>query len=210
MQMLNRSAISRLVKRVCHINFTAILLAAGQASRFGSAKQLAVVGGQTLLNRIIEQYRQSNIDSLLVVLGAHYQTIADSIPADVQIEFCQHWQLGMSQSIKSGLSNLSKDTTHVIIGLADQINLKCDHVEKLIALSEANPKHIIAAKYNAVLGSPAIFPRCYFSDLEKLEGDKGARAILQQNSDSIVSFDCPDLAYDIDSRQDLINWQSII
>lgn len=208
--MHNPSVISPLVISVCHIKVAAILLAAGQASRFGSAKQLALIDGQTLLNRTIEQYAQSSIDSLLVVLGAQYQRIADSISSDVHIVHCQQWQLGMSESIESGLNCINQDSTHAIIGLADQINLKCAHIDQLIKLSKANPKNIIAAKYNDILGSPAIFPQRYFSDLQKLCGDKGARALLQQNSGSVVSYNCPELACDIDSRQDLIDWQNII
>lgn len=208
--MRNLLVISRLVTRVCRIKIAAILLAAGQSNRFGSAKQLALIDGQTLLNRVVEQYTQSNVDSLLVVLGAQYHRIADSISADIQIAQCQNWQLGMSQSIKTGISNINQDSTHVIIGLADQINLKSSHIDQLVLLSKANPKSIVAAKYKGILGSPAIYPRSHFVDLQKLEGDKGARAILQQNTQSIVGYDCPELAYDIDSLQDLIDWKNII
>ena len=66
-----------------------------------------------------------------------------------------------------------------------------------------HPSYIVAAQYNGVLGAPVIFPKQYFSQLSQLEGDKGAKKLLQQNIRQTISLSIPEAAFDIDTPEDL-------
>jgi molybdenum cofactor cytidylyltransferase len=48
-----------------------ILLAAGSSSRLGRAKQLIEFQGKTLIQKAIEEANKSQVDCLVVVLGAN-------------------------------------------------------------------------------------------------------------------------------------------
>ncbi len=192
------------------IKLSAIVLAAGKGSRFGAVKQLAMVEGITLLNKIVFQYQLSDVNSLCVVIGAHHDEIKSSLNKDVNTIYCEHWQMGMSESIKAGVAAVSEDNSHILIGLADQINIKAKHLNHLIRLANAHPDKIVATRYKSTLGAPAIFPRSYVTQLEKLSGDKGARSILHKYTNDLIIWDCEDLSVDIDYQQDLVDWQNIL
>ncbi len=61
-------------------------------------------------------------------------------------------------------------------------------------------QQIIASKSpSGWLGVPAIFDRYYFDSLKNLNGEKGAREIIRDNKDSVISLECDELADDIDT-----------
>jgi molybdenum cofactor cytidylyltransferase len=78
----------------------------------------------------------------------------------------------------------------------------------MVIESRKNPNKIVAAFYNGKLGAPAIFPKAYFAELALLENDKGARNILRANATTIISIDMPEAARDIDTKKDLLSYES--
>lgn len=71
---------------------------------------------------------------------------------------------------------------------------------------------IVATQYAAGsglrLGVPALFDRCWFSELLKLEGDRGAQLLLQlllqQHADQVLGISCPAAAIDVDTPEDYV------
>jgi molybdenum cofactor cytidylyltransferase len=53
------------------------------------------------------------------------------------------------------------------------------------------------------LGAPVIFPKDYFCELSQLTGDKGAKELLQQYPQKIISLAMPAAALDVDTPEDL-------
>ncbi|MFT5542179.1 MAG: molybdenum cofactor cytidylyltransferase [Glaciecola sp.] len=113
----------------------------------------------------------------------------------------------MGKSIAEGVNDLCPETTHLFIGLADQVEITAKQYIGLINESKQHPDKIIAALYSGKLGAPAIFPRHYFSALALLTSDKGARDILRANKQQIVSIYMPEAAKDIDTKNNLLNYQ---
>ena len=58
---------------------SAIVLAAGEAKRFGASKQLAHVRGKALLQHVLDQLQSPRIGEVIVVLGAHADEIRNQI-----------------------------------------------------------------------------------------------------------------------------------
>ena len=183
-----------------------IILAAGGSSRLGRPKQFLQFEGKTLLRRAAEAMDASVCDPVIAVLGAESETGTAEI-GDLSVRSCVNpkWDTGMSSSIKLGLSELialEPQIDAVVITLCDQPFVTAETIGRLVAKFQETRKHLIAAKYDGVVGVPALFSREMFSALAKLEGDKGARDLLRDPDASIETIEIKEAAIDIDTPDD--------
>lgn len=183
-----------------------IILAAGAARRMNQAKMLLPFGKHTLLETIIDKAKEINPDQICVVTGMYHNQIVTKVP-DNQIHFVfnEQWEEGMSGSIKKGLAYLVNENPKlelVLIMVADQPYISSALLKEMIAIQTNTNKGIVAASYAGVAGTPVLFQSKHFSKLEKLTGDKGARSILQQYLDDLITIDFPLGEIDIDTEED--------
>lgn len=205
-----------------------LLLAAGESKRFKGIKQLAVLEQinadnknfhadklpkqQLLIVRAIEQIKLSGFQSSVVLLGANATHIKAALlennasQKNTQYEVFDNWYKGMGATIANGMKNVPEQATHVCITLADQAALTHAHYDLLISHVTEHPKHIVSAVFNDRVGAPSIFPARYFSQLARLTGDKGARQLISDESENVIGVSIPQAALDIDTSDDLINF----
>jgi molybdenum cofactor cytidylyltransferase len=183
----------------------AILLAAGASTRMGSMKQLLPWKNSTLLEHSIEQLKESDIDFLVVVLGANQDIIRQKVNlGGIDVVVNPYWEKGMATSIATGmrfLLNKTPDIESVLVALSDQPLLDTKYYNNLINRSLNSKNKIVASSYSNELGVPAIFDRDYFDNLLNLEGSKGARALLRGGSVQVTSVNAGELALDLDTRE---------
>jgi len=191
----------------------AVLLAAGQSSRYGTLKQMASLGETTMLQSAINDILASNIHALLIVLGADAELIRDTLnnskmysKAPLHVVNNPNWQDGMGASLATGIRALPAEASHVLVCLGDQVALTSQHYERLLDHARANPNKIVCAQYAGINGAPAIFPRAFFADLCALKRDQGARLIIKNNPDKLAPLDLPKASIDIDTRKDMQDW----
>ncbi len=69
----------------------------------------------------------------------------------------------------------------------------------------ANGASAAAPVFQARLGNPVLLSRDLFPDLLALQGDEGARRILQRLGDRLALIEAPDdgVLFDVDQRTDL-------
>jgi molybdenum cofactor cytidylyltransferase len=186
-----------------------IVLAAGASSRFGSPKQCAALGGEALISRAIGAATAVLGPAIRVVLGAHAAEIAPLLDLQAeQIAFNRHWTAGIASSIRAGIASLPHTCAGAVLLLADQPYVSAAGVGRLISAWRHAPEHIIASRYGAVIGAPCLFPRWCFHDLEALEGDQGARALLSCLRKHLVFVEHPEAGIDIDTPQQLAEQQA--
>lgn len=181
-----------------------LVLAAGAARRFGSPKQLARLGGESLLQRAVTRATEVAGHCVTVVLGAHAADIAPLLrnsPASVLVN--RQWEEGMGSSVRAGVASLAGSTEAVLITLADQVAVTGFDLKRLIAAWRQQPDWIVAASYAGQTGVPAIFPSHSFSALTGLRGDAGARQVLRRMADRCVRVPMPNAAIDVDTPEDL-------
>lgn len=185
-------------------NIHAIILAAGNSSRFGAVKQLHRVNGKGLLQQVVEQAQDLLGERVLVILGAEAGSIKPALmnyPATIIDN--PAWQTGMASSIRTGVRALPSTCEAVLILLCDQPLLNRRILKMLLETWRDNPDMIIASSYRQTLGVPAIFPAAHFNSLLALEGDRGARQFLLQQRDRVLSVPVPEAGIDIDTPADL-------
>ena len=184
----------------------AMVLAAGAASRFGSAKQLVRIAGRPLLHNTVSRAVDVTGAATIVVLGAYATELAPLLrhtPATVVVN--RSWREGIGSSIRIGVGHLPATCDGVMIVLADQAAVTAEDLRRLVSAWKRQPEYVAAALYSGSIGVPAIFPRSRFSELADLRGDIGARNLLQRNPDRLVRVPMQSAALDIDTPEDLLS-----
>ena len=176
-----------------------LVLAAGAASRFGSAKQLLNYRGRSLVQHCIDKANRLCPGRVFVVLGAN-QELIEPLISDAKIIRNHAWQQGLGASIAVGIDNIDPQSDGLLILLADQVALTTDELNLLLDAFDGS--NTVAAHYAGRHGVPAIFPRSLYAELRALSGDSGAKALLQRSDVNITEIDLPNAAMDIDTPED--------
>lgn len=186
-----------------------ILLAAGASVRMGTPKQLIPIAGVPLIRRAALAAVGSGCHPVVVVLGANAHSVRIELEGmEVYVAINPEWSLGMASSIRCGLEKvlaLAPDTEGVVLMLADQPGVTTECLNRLLRGHEDSG--LVAARYNHMVGPPALFPRESFRELSQLQGPFGARALLDRQGDDVLAVDMPEAARDLDTPQDLADFQ---
>ncbi len=178
-----------------------LILAAGDSSRLGQAKQLLRIDGQSLLQHI-EAKLLGCLNEVFVVLGHNHQRIQRELTAAHAI-INPNWQSGMGSSIACGVAAAKKGATGILLSLCDQPLIPQSHYQQLLDQFKQHPTKMTATAYAQTQGVPAIFPDSHFSQLLTLDTRYGAQKILQQPSEHTSTVQCEAAAFDLDTPQDL-------
>ena len=186
-------------------NIPFLLIAAGPSSRLGQPKQLLPWGNKTLIEHQVQTMLETQQD-VTVVLGASSGLISpvlDSYPI-TQFAF-EDWKLGMGNTISFGVRSLIKKfpkTKGILIALVDQPLITKEHYESMIEKFQSGKNQIIVSKSeNGWIGPPVLFDSCYFKELEQLQGDNGAKAIINTHKNALISIDAGAKLNDIDTQE---------
>jgi molybdenum cofactor cytidylyltransferase len=187
-------------------NTAIIILAAGNSSRFGSAKQLLQFNNKTLLQHAIDEAIDSGAEPIVIVTGAHANEVSKAIKNEnVDIVLNEEWEEGMASGIVAGLKKaitLNNDIENAIIAVCDQPFISSALFQQLYKVQNESVKHIVASAYANTIGTPVLFTQKYFDALMSLQGDEGAKKILLANKDDVSTIDFPQGNIDIDTQDD--------
>ena len=186
-----------------------LLLAAGNSSRFGGKKQLALIHGKPMVVHTLNQLKPLFHEALYIVTGASADEVKPYVSDLAHVIENDTWASGMGSSIAKGVRVLCDRESYagIMIVLVDQVDLLCEDYQQLYDRFDGTK--IVASEYNAVVGVPAIFPQSYFEQLLALDSDWGARQIIRQNADQVITVPMPNAALDIDSKQDWLKFQQM-
>lgn len=186
------------------MEISSIILAAGNSSRLGRAKQLLILQGKSLILRCISTLSEIGISAPIIVLGARFEKIkthiVDQYP-DLPIIENPNWEQGMSTSLQKGISLLAPTCKAVLICLSDQPLIPANHLMEMIETFRSTQKMVVSA-YNDDIGVPALIPMSYLEELKTLTGKKGAKYLLRKYRKEAIELSCPQAAYDIDTEAD--------
>ena len=165
----------------------AIVLAAGEATRFGSPKQ------RLLLPAVLERLAEAPVDEIVVVAGA-YELDAPGSTRALRVVSCRTWAQGPGVSLRCGLGALEDDVEAVVVVLADGPHLSPRAVERVLDDWQAHGG-IVAASYDGARGHPLVLGRDAWSRVP----DEGLRDL------PVRLVPCDDLGApgDVDTEEDL-------
>lgn len=183
-----------------------VILAAGQSSRLGEAKQLLPYKGKSLLVQAVDTAVATGLQPVVVVLGARNETVGKELKEkEVVIALNEEWEEGMGSSLRCGLlkaQQVAPETNAVIFMVCDQPYVSPDLLVQLIKTSEATLKPIVASSYGEQSGTPALFSSKLFPALLEIKGDTGARKLIKQYAEEVATIPFPEGSIDIDTPSD--------
>jgi molybdenum cofactor cytidylyltransferase len=181
-----------------------LLLAAGGARRFGSQKLVAPLGDTTVVRHAAESLAQST-DALIVVVGSEAVTVARALHGvNATIVENAEWERGLSTSIRCGVASATPETSALLIALGDEPLVNRDVPRAVIAAWRATGKPIVVPRYAGESGHPALFEPSIFAELMALEGDAGAKRVINRLADRVAYVDiAAERPLDVDQAADL-------
>jgi len=181
------------------------ILAAGSSSRMGNPKQLIKIKGNYLLNQTIGIVLSTGLKNVSVVLGANAEEISKVINLQsIEIFMNYNWSEGMSSSFRTAMDNISSDEIKAALFiLCDQPLLSKSLLSNLLDNYLESSDDIISCNYGRAFGPPSLFPRCYFDEIKKLKGDKGAKSIILKHVEKLIKIDFKGGTIDMDTQKDL-------
>lgn len=168
-----------------------ILLAAGSARRFGSNKLMWPVNGRPMfmhaLENLLAMREKHGWDVTLVAQEGPVAQTARMLPVNVVIN--PDHALGISASIRHGISALPDDTQPAAFFVADQPWLTEATAEAFLIAFIASGKSCGCVAHGGETGNPAVFSRTLFPELMALEGDRGGKRVLMRHLDGCMLYE---------------------
>jgi molybdenum cofactor cytidylyltransferase len=184
---------------------SAVVLAAGAATRFGRTKQIEELRGKPLAQHVVDAAAGAGVDEIVLVLGHDAELVSSIVrlPGSARTVVNRDHSKGMASSLTIGLRALNDQSDAAVVLLADQPGIRSDHVAALVRDHRDTNAPILRIRFRDGPG-PALFARSVWRDVEALTGDVGARALFDAEPERVrwVTFD-EDAPRDVDTPEDL-------
>ena len=179
-----------------------VVMAAGNARRFGENKLAAQLQGRSLILRALEAVPGELMERVVVVtqypevmrLAEEFHFAAVHNP---------HPDYGISHTIGLGLTGL-RDCDGVLFLVSDQPLLRRESVAALVETWKRQPDKIAALGHDGVRGNPCLFPSRFFPELMELQEDRGGNTVIRRHEECLVLLETePKELYDVDTVEAL-------
>ena len=179
-----------------------LVMAAGNASRFGENKLTARFDGQSLFSLALAAIPEGLFARVTVVsqypalleeaARAGFDTILNDRPED-----------GISRTIRLGTQAMA-DCDGILYMVADQPLLRAGTVRRVVAAWQERPECIDAAAHNGNRGNPCLFPARFFPELCALEADRGGSSVIRRHENVLLLVEAGERElFDCDTKQAL-------
>jgi molybdenum cofactor cytidylyltransferase len=180
-----------------------IVLAAGLARRMGRQKLLLDLRGKPVVRWSVELVLP-HVGDLVVVTGHDEDGVRAALEG-LPVRFARNPrpQAGQGSSIAVGAAALKPWTAAALVALGDQPRLPEGVIAALLRARAETGRAVAAPVYRGTQGTPVLFGAEVFGELGTLDGDAGARAIVQARPERVsrVPIDAP-MPPDVDTPED--------
>jgi molybdenum cofactor cytidylyltransferase len=182
----------------------AVLLAAGLGRRMGGLnKLLAEVGGAPLVARAADALLATRASPVYVVVGHQAEAVRQAL-GDRPVRFVDNprYEEGLGASLREGIGAVvagSPEAEGALVALGDMPFVQPAHIERVLAAFDPQgPFSICVPVHERKRGHPVLWSARHFPELSRLEGDVGARALLETHADAVLGVPVDDGAIHLD------------
>ena len=170
-------------------NIAAIVLAAGRSTRMGGPnKLLAEIGGRPLVRIAVEQALASRAKPVIVVTGHERERVEAALKGlPVQFVHNPDFAVGLGGSVRTGIAAVPAAADGAIVCLGDMPQVDAALIDRLItAFAPEQGALAVMPTIDGQRGNPVLWSRRFFPDLMAIEGDVGARNLINRYGEAVV------------------------
>ena len=187
------------------MNIVGLLLAAGSATRFGSDKLLHPLPHGVAIAVQAARHLGAHLPRIVAVVKPGDEALASRLRSEgCEVAVCEHSAQGMGASLACA-ARAAGEADAYLVALADMPFVRPASVAA-VRDALASGAQLAAPYFRARRGHPVGICGRFYSQLLALEGDEGARSVLQGNPHLIVKIPVgdPGVIRDIDTPGDLM------
>jgi molybdenum cofactor cytidylyltransferase len=180
-----------------------VILAAGEARRFGGQKLLAPVDGRPLVQHVIDAANASCLEDITLVVGAGANLVAHLDLGRTRVVTNPQPSRGLASSLQEGLRALDPRLHAALVLLGDVTGVTTALIDELVARGRETRASAVVSVWRGRRAPPVILHRSLWPAAFALEGDIGMREVLK--SADVLEFTVTDelgSLDDIDTRED--------
>jgi molybdenum cofactor cytidylyltransferase len=184
----------------------AVLLAAGAGKRFGGDKLLQPLeDGVAIAAHAARNLLAVTPDVVAVVRWGDFPLYDLLEQEGCHVTMFQGAARGMGASLAHGIGQ-ARAADGWVVALADMPRIRPDTIRKVMGALEEGAL-IAAPVCKGERGHPVGFGARLRDELLALDGDQGARAVLERHREAVKWVECddPGVLYDIDRKSDIAN-----
>ncbi|MEJ2247769.1 MAG: selenium cofactor biosynthesis protein YqeC [Acidobacteriota bacterium] len=181
-----------------------LVLAAGQATRCGSLKQVLPWKDTTLVAHAARAAAEAGLDPVVVVVGYESEKVIEKLKGHpVRVVNNPEFAAGQSTSLRAGIDALPERPGAALFLLADQPLIDAGIIETILSAHRKTLAPICVPVFERQRGNPVLFDRSLFPELLNLKGDTGGRELIEKYQDALVTVPVGNAAVsDIDIPED--------
>lgn len=183
----------------------AVVLAAGEAKRFGQPKLLMPFGRSTVIGAVVRTLSMLDARPIVVVAGANAPEIAEALKRTrAKVIRNPDPSAGMISSVRVGVEALPTTLKRFVIALGDQPRVGPNALVNLIGGQVDGRKGISIPIYQGKRGHPVVFDIRYRQEILGLTDQQTLRDVISAHGDDILEVPVRSDACvsDIDTRED--------
>jgi molybdenum cofactor cytidylyltransferase len=184
----------------------AIILAAGRSTRMQDRNKLLLPWGEKrVLQVVVETLLSVPFAQVLVVTG-HQREEVQGLLAGYPVRMVDNprYAEGLSTSLRRGVEEAGAQAEGYLFALGDMPRVALETVLRLCqSFALRGPGAIAVPTFEGRRGNPVVIGREYREELLQLEGDQGARPLVQKHAQRVVEVpvDDPGIHVDVDTPQ---------
>lgn len=182
----------------------ALVLAAGFARRFGRDKRwVRLAGGRVMIEQVLARIEAAGLPARVVLRADDESRVTFSWSVPLLTVATAEAERGLGATLAAAARQLGDDQG-CLICLADMPFIQPDTYRRVAAALTAG--HIAVPVFDGRRGHPVAFAAEFLPALRALDGDCGARALLEAQRERVVEVPVDDAGIhaDIDTVADLL------
>lgn len=182
----------------------AVIAVGGLSSRMKDFKPLLKIGGTTMIEQIVKNFRIMGVDQIVVVTGYNGDAIEKKL-SRYNVTFVENKQYKtthMFNSIYKGLKNIREEMKFVFLTPADSPFVQTYTLLSMIKEIEKEESSLIQPSYDGKDGHPLLLNKNAIKSVFEHDGTRGLQGVISKINSKKMSFVDPGIVMDADTPCD--------